>query len=200
MLPRFPDESDALPQFDLEETAEIRPSAREIPPPPMLPSFESLTSEPSIVPVALESSDLEEEPREDEAFDLEETVRTRRKVPRRATMMFVAACGAIGAFVLAVLASAPGETSALSASLVVPRIEVADEPASAAPPPPAPTTGTLVAPAWTKGRRVWIDGNPLAGHAPKIDAPCGKHQVKVGANGKTRAVSIPCGGEIKVAP
>ena len=72
------------------------------------------------------------------------------------------------------------------------------------PPPPvatvAKTTGTIVTPLWARGRRVWIDGKVIKGHAPKVEAACGKHSVKIGAYSKAKNVDIPCGAEIKISP
>lgn len=81
---------------------------------------------------------------------------------------------------------------------------VVTAPSIVAPPPvivaPAKTTGTLVTPLWARGRRVWIDGKVVQGHAPRVEAACGKHVVKIGAFSKSKKVDIPCGGEVKITP
>jgi hypothetical protein len=79
-------------------------------------------------------------------------------------------------------------------------------------PPPRPSTIASVAvPAATSttstatvgtvnvtaaGHRLFIDGR-LAGEGPRtFSLPCGMHELRVGSAGATRAVNVPCGGEI----
>jgi hypothetical protein len=198
VLPRFPDEGDALPQFSLESTQE-RAHLRDEP-----------SSPASIMPVALDASDLEDDVEEEAIREPEEELPVR-KLPWRGIAISAAAVAALGVLFVATSSKGAGDESTVAATVTaLPKLTVelpAPTPPTPAPEiveppsaPPPPTTGTLVAPRWTKGRRVWIDGKPIAGHAPKLEAVCGRHNVKVGAYGKTRKVDIVCGGETKVTP
>jgi hypothetical protein len=215
VLPRFPDEADALPQFSLESTQERAPlriadadkTLQQLAADDLELIDEEPSAPPSIMPVALDASDLEDDLEEEAIEDL-----PRRKLPWRPFAIGAAAVAAVGILFLASSSSGAGGQSTVAAALTalpkltveLPTPPVVPPPAPAiVEPPPAPqppTTGTLVAPQWTKGRRVWIDGKPIAGHAPKLEAACGKHTVRVGAYGKTRKVDIVCGGETKVTP
>jgi hypothetical protein len=212
VLPRFPDETDALPQFSLDPTggpdAERTLEYRALGPSDLELIEEERSTPPSIVPVALEASDLEEE---FEGEELAETiVLPRRELPWRAMSIGLAAMAALALGWLVTSSTSAGDTSTVAAALApLPKLPVelpAPPPApivEATPPPaapPVPTTGTIVTPQWAKGRRVWVDGKPIAGHAPKLEAACGKHSVRIGAYGKTRKVEIPCGGELSIAP
>jgi hypothetical protein len=214
VLPRFPDEGDALPQFSLESTQERAPlriaeadkTLQQLAADDLELIDDEPSAPPSIMPVALDASDLEDD------LEIEEEVALpRRKLPWRPFAIGAAAVAALGILFVASSSSSTGDTSTVAAAVTaLPKLTV-ELPAPAPPPPapaivepppapPPPTTGTLVAPQWTKGRRVWIDGKPIAGHAPKLEAACGKHTVRVGAYGKTRKVDIVCGGETKVTP
>jgi hypothetical protein len=47
------------------------------------------------------------------------------------------------------------------------------------------------------GHRVWIDEH-LAGESPaSISVRCGSHTVRVGSQGTTQRVNVPCGGEVE---
>jgi hypothetical protein len=57
----------------------------------------------------------------------------------------------------------------------------------------APTTGTIV---FDKAGKVWLDGKRLSGTSAMVR--CGSHRVKLGPFAKSRAIDVPCGGEITV--
>lgn len=217
MLPRFPDETDSLPQFSLESTQERAPlriaDADKTLQQLAADEFELVddaSAPPSIMPVALEASDLEDDLDDGALLEPEDDIELpRRKLPWRPLAIGAAAVAALSVLFLASSSSGVGDKSTVAAALTaLPKLTVELPAAIVAPPPappvveppPPPTTGTLVAPAWTKGRRVWVDGKPIAGHAPKLEAACGKHTVKVGAYGKTRKIDIVCGGETKITP
>ena len=59
--------------------------------------------------------------------------------------------------------------------------------------------GRLVTTPKDTGRRVFVDGVffGAAGGAPLI-VRCGRHDVRVGGNGRVRSVDVPCGGDVEV--
>lgn len=193
-LPRF-DETGALPAF---EVADLSGSNLE--------PIEDSTPR-SIAPIALDASDLEDEIEEVSISQVLE------EEPRARWRSF-----ALAAVVLLVIAGIPtalrgGERRTFLAASIDPPppaiATAAPAPPAPAPPPPivlAPvqpkvkTTGTIVTPLWARGRRVWVDGKVVTGHAPKVDVACGKHLVRIGAYAKAKQVDIPCGGELKLAP
>jgi hypothetical protein len=61
---------------------------------------------------------------------------------------------------------------------------------------PTSTSGILVAPALSKGRRVFVDGKSIGEGPGELTAPCGSHEVRIGSAGKPRTVDIPCGGKL----
>ncbi|MGZ3417411.1 MAG: hypothetical protein ACXWUG_14410 [Polyangiales bacterium] len=227
MLPRFPDESEALPQFSLESTQERAPvrvrvrgdadkTLQQLAAEDLELIEDGPTPPPSIAPVALDASDLEDiHDESDDEIELEDDdlELPRRRLPWRGIAIGSALFAGMAAVALFARATSAADVSAVAATIAPPPpppVVIAPPPPPPppapaiveppAPPPPAPTTGTIITPQWAKGRRVWIDGKPITGHAPKIEAVCGKHQVKIGAYSKTHKVDIPCGGEIKVAP
>jgi hypothetical protein len=116
------------------------------------------------------------------------------------------ACGLIlvAAGVAHALRSNDVATPALAATVVPPPIAPPPAAAPASPPAAAPAapaadtpqTGTLhlLRPA-TPGK-VWLDGQKIA--AASATVACGDHQIKVG-HAKAHAITIPCGGDVKVA-
>jgi hypothetical protein len=62
---------------------------------------------------------------------------------------------------------------------------------------PAPTTGALTLDKPAAPGKVWLDGKKVT--VKSGDVACGKHQLKVGAWGKPKSISIPCGGELHVS-
>jgi serine/threonine-protein kinase len=75
--------------------------------------------------------------------------------------------------------------------------------AAAAPAPPASevpesTSGTITVPVSRVGHRVWIDDH-VVGEAPgRYAVTCGAHTVRVGSQGDTRHVVVPCNGDVPV--
>lgn len=200
-LPSFGD-TGALPRFSLGESA--------------VTQWHSITNDDlelieeapptSIAPIALDAADLED--------DVEElSISLLLEEPRRVPWKPVAIVAGLLCFVtagilaprgsqrsfLAEVAERPREPVVVSAPAPPPPLPV-PPPIVVAPVKPVPTKGTLVTPFWARGRRVWIDGKPIAGHAPRVEAQCGKHTVRIGAAGKPKSVDIPCGGELKIAP
>ncbi|MGH7294821.1 MAG: hypothetical protein ACRELB_07810 [Polyangiaceae bacterium] len=73
---------------------------------------------------------------------------------------------------------------------------VVPPPPEPAPPPlPASTVGTLLVDPTADGQRVLVDGVVLSTGAALVR--CGRHEVSVGPGG-TRAIEVPCGGEVTV--
>ena len=70
-----------------------------------------------------------------------------------------------------------------------------EAPAATPLPPPPSTIGTIVGAA---DHRLWVDGALVTGFEASVR--CGKHTVQVGSAGTPRAVDVPCGDSIKVAP
>jgi hypothetical protein len=174
-LPRFAFD-DEVGSDDLQEDEDVAPPA------------------PSIAPVAL----VDEIPEADLAPPV-------RPFPTRAVGLCALAI-ALVASVFALRGTTQVEAISVAASLSNPAPPLPIEPPVAAaptmveaPPPPAPTTGTLVIPLWAKGRKVFVDGKEI-GKSPKLEVACGKHAVKIGIYGKTKKLDIPCGKELKVMP
>jgi hypothetical protein len=164
---------------------------------------------PSIAPIAFDMNDLEDEIEE---ISISEVLEETPRAPWRSIGI---AASVLCAVAVALFARGEGKRSFLAQSWERPPEPVVqsspppppepapivkEAPVVVAPVKPLPTKGTIIAPNWTKGRRVWIDGKPVVGHAPKVEVLCGKHTVKIGAYSKTKPVDIPCGGEIKVNP
>lgn len=57
----------------------------------------------------------------------------------------------------------------------------------------APSTGTIL---FDRPGKVWLDGKRLSGTSAMVR--CGSHRVKLGPFAKSRAIDVPCGGEITV--
>lgn len=203
-LPSFR-ETGELPAFgllpnDADRTTQYRPITADD-----LELVEDSTPR-SIAPIALESSELEDDIDEISISEVLE------EEPRRRWPWVAFAATAMCAAAFAMF-SRGERRSFLAESWEEPKPPPVIEappppppPVVVAPPPapviakPLPTKGTIVAPNWTRGRRVWLDGKPVSGHAPKVEVACGKHSLKIGAYSKTKQVDIPCGGEIKVTP
>lgn len=122
-----------------------------------------------------------------EQTSLSPTVRARRvqAIGRRAV---AAALGLATLVVLAALvriATRPAPASALGEDVV--------RAASA-----ADTTGVLVPPASASGSTVYVD-DVAAGVAPSaLTVRCGVRTVRIGAQGASRAIDVPCAGKIEL--
>jgi hypothetical protein len=131
----------------------------------------------------------------------------RRQKLTRIVIAAVAACGLIliAAGVAHMLRPRPDAVAfaatptATAAAALVPT--TAPSPATTTPPAPAaapdtPQTGTLhlLRPA-TPGK-VWLDGQKITVASATVS--CGDHELKVG-RAKAHAVTIPCGGDLKVS-
>ena len=132
----------------------------------------------------------------------------RRKKLTRIVVATLAACGLIllAAGIAHVVRPSNDEAYAAtpsplaSAAAVAPVAPAAQPPAAAPPPAPVadtPQTGTLRIQHPATPGKVWLDGEKIS--AASATVACGKHQLKIGAHGKARAIDIPCGGELKVA-
>ena len=126
----------------------------------------------------------------------------RRRKLKRIVIGTLAACGAILlAAGVAHLVRPSNDTSAYAATNSAPAPIVPAPPAVApvAAPTPAtdaPQTGTLYLQRPAAAGKVWLDGQKIG--AASATVTCGKHQLKVGARGKPRAIDIPCGGELRI--
>jgi hypothetical protein len=127
----------------------------------------------------------------------------RRRKLKRIVIGTLAACGAILlAAGIVHLVRPSNDTSAYAATNsatapATPPPAVSPPLATAAPAPAdVPQTGTLTLQRPAAPGRVWLDGQKIS--AASATVTCGKHQLKVGARSKPRAIDIPCGGELKV--
>jgi hypothetical protein len=81
-----------------------------------------------------------------------------------------------------------------------PAVTTASPPAATTPPSPpvpdAPQTGTLHLLRPAAPGKVWLDGQKIT--VASATVACGDHQLKVG-RAKARAITIPCGGDLKVS-
>jgi hypothetical protein len=102
------------------------------------------------------------------------------------------------------IASKPPTTTAATANSAAVKTAMAPptptattkSPAPAAAAPVAaesPTTGTIVL---GHPGRVWLDGKRLTGTSALVR--CGSHRIKLGAYAKSRAIDVPCGGEVRI--
>jgi hypothetical protein len=76
-----------------------------------------------------------------------------------------------------------------------PAAAAAEEPKAAPMPAPPKETGTVIGSA---GHRLYVDGHQVASW--KVDVKCGKHTARNGSHGAVRTVTVPCGGDIEIAP
>lgn len=92
----------------------------------------------------------------------------------------------------------PPPVRAAAAAPQAPEMRPTSAPAIPPPPPSSPTitTGTLRVDPAVQGQRVMVDGVLLS--VPAAIIQCGPHDVAVGASGRSRAIEVPCGGEVTV--
>lgn len=79
----------------------------------------------------------------------------------------------------------------VTAALIASSVPVEALPAPSAP----PSTTRIVFPRSSIGHRVWIDGVLVGEDRKPIETNCGRHSIKIGSQGKTRDVDLPCGAE-----
>jgi hypothetical protein len=126
----------------------------------------------------------------------------RRRKLARIVLAAVGACGLIlvAAGVAHVLRPAVDTASAATAPAApppVPAPATANPPAAApAAPPDTPQTGTVHVARPASPGKVWLDGQKLTTASATV--ACGDHQLKVG-HGKAHAITVPCGGDLKVS-
>lgn len=124
----------------------------------------------------------------------------RRQKLSRIVFAALAACGLI--LVAAVVAQLlrPKEDAAVAAVPAATALPAPALPAPATPPaaavPDAPQTGTLHLQRPAAPGKVWLDGQKIS--AATVTVACGDHQLKVG-RAKAHTVTIPCGGDLKIA-
>jgi serine/threonine-protein kinase len=72
--------------------------------------------------------------------------------------------------------------------------------ASASPPTPTPTSsvGRLITAPIEHGHRVFVDGRTIGSGGVPLVVPCGKHEIRVGSEGRLRKIDVPCGEDITV--
>jgi hypothetical protein len=63
---------------------------------------------------------------------------------------------------------------------------------------PDPNVGTVRLPAWTKGRRVYVDGRVVGEGPEPLQVRCGTHLLRLGSAGKEQSVVVPCGSAVRV--
>lgn len=94
-------------------------------------------------------------------------------------------------------ANAPIMIASVEPRAAAPPVIPAPVATTAAPAIEAPTTGTVRLQRPALPGHVWIDGTKVT--AALATVSCGKHKIKVGMWGRTHAVDVPCGGELKLA-
>jgi len=126
---------------------------------------------------------------------------------RKLTRIVIGAVGACGLILIAAgiahVLRPSQDAAAFAATATAPPPAVAPTPASppaatAAPPPvpDTPQTGTLHLLHPAAPGKVWLDGQKITVAAATV--ACGDHQLKIG-KAKAHAVTIPCGGDLKVS-
>ncbi|HEV3194445.1 MAG TPA: hypothetical protein VGY54_28305 [Polyangiaceae bacterium] len=63
-----------------------------------------------------------------------------------------------------------------------------------------PNMGTVLLPAWTRGRRVYVDSHVVGEGPEPLHLRCGTHVLRLGSAGEEQSVSVPCGGSVHVGP
>ena len=95
-------------------------------------------------------------------------------------------------------ASAPAPAPASASALApAPAPVVASAAAYAA---ADPNVGTVRLPAWTRGRRVYVDGRVVGEGPEPLRVRCGTHLLRLGSAGEDQSVEVPCGGAVRVGP
>jgi len=139
----------------------------------------------------------------------ETTTRAILKARRRKlSKIVVAAVGACGGILIAAGVArmargneekaGPAASASVSPPAVVASPAAVPAPAPSAPPAdPTSSSGTLRLQKPAMPGHVWLDGNKIT--TTTFVAPCGQHQIKVGAHGKAHAIDLPCGSEMRVS-
>jgi hypothetical protein len=182
------------------------PSSDEMAPIPLV--RRPMASANSLRPVGVDVSDVAE--RRPSGLDLE----ARRERLQRIVVGALAACGLI-LIAAAGAQVARASSSAASAQPVMnlkqasapdpapaPPAPVEATPPAAAPPAAAPaadtpTTGTLRLRWPALPGHVWLDGEKVT--ASSASVACGSHELRIGAKGHPKTVTVPCGGELRVS-
>jgi hypothetical protein len=60
--------------------------------------------------------------------------------------------------------------------------------------------GTVLLPAWTRGRRVFVDSHVVGEGPEPLRLRCGQHTLRLGSAGEEQTVTVPCGGAVHVGP
>ena len=127
------------------------------------------------------------------------------RVPRTNLARYVVAALAVSGVILVAAAvrtffGQPEPQPVRVAAAAPQAIETLPTSAPAIPPPPPSsptiTTGTLRVDPAVQGQRVMVDGVLLS--VPAAIIQCGPHDVAVGPSGRSRAIDVPCGGEVTV--
>ncbi len=63
-----------------------------------------------------------------------------------------------------------------------------------------PNVGTVLLPAWTRGRRVYVDGHVVGEGPEPLHLRCGSHILRLGSAGEEQTVEVPCGGSVRAGP
>ena len=59
----------------------------------------------------------------------------------------------------------------------------------------APDTTLVTLPKYAAGHRVYVDNVVLSDGASPVKMKCGKRTIRIGSQGKARAIDLPCGRE-----
>jgi len=89
-----------------------------------------------------------------------------------------------------------GAGAGASASASARANAVAPSAASASPAAPSGTTGTITVAPSHGGHRVYVDSQVIGESPGTFKVRCGFHSVRVGSQGTTRSLSVPCGGDV----
>jgi hypothetical protein len=137
--------------------------------------------------------------------DVYEGQRPARSVPHTSTVVLVAlvlaafVVGGLGTFAVlryraprAMAAPAVVSSARVTAAVIETSI-----PVEALPPPSVPKSISIVTfPRSPISHRVWIDGVLVGSDAKPIEVGCGRRAIKIGSQGKTRVVDLPCGRNV----
>jgi hypothetical protein len=101
------------------------------------------------------------------------------------------------------LVAAPADSAAAAAASAAPvttGVMAATEPTSStrADAGPGATRGVILLPTQAADHRVFIDRRAATVADGRVTAPCGRHELRIGSQGRPVSVDVPCGGEVSL--
>ena len=89
-------------------------------------------------------------------------------------------------------AAPPVSSTRVTAAVIETSVPVSALPAPAV----VPTTTVVTFPRSAISHRVWVDGALVGDDRSAIETKCGTHAIKIGSQGKTRRIDLPCGRDV----